>query len=107
MATARGKNSRQSTAKKNRGATPAVSKAPSATEKGETPQSASAAVPRSAQLGLSFEQPMLQLERQIQELVVDCLLFLPRAVAIVDSCYHSAPHCAIGWILSPRAEVHQ
>ena len=169
MATARGKNSRQSTVKKSRGATPVVSKAPGAAEKGETPQPASAAVPRGAQLGLSFEQPMLQLERQIQELVViqeqkgvdynteimrlrDNLTALMKKTydnlsawetvqvarhparpqtrdyidlivkefeelhgdrrygddkAIVDSCYQSAPHCAIRWILSPRAEVHQ
>ena len=71
MATARSKKSRQSTAKKSGGVTPAASKASRAAEKTETPATTSTdAAPRSAQLGLSFEQPMLQLERQIQELVV-------------------------------------
>ena len=72
MATARGKTAKKAPAKKSGSSIPAPKTgAQSEGAKKETPKpTAAAEAPRNAQLGLSFEQPMLQLERQIQELVV-------------------------------------
>ena len=72
MATARGKTEKKSPAKKSGTGISAPKTAapgePTKREPAGTPAAAEA--PRNVQLGLSFEQPMLQLERQIQELVV-------------------------------------
>lgn len=72
MATARGKTEKKFPAKKSGTGISAPKTAapgePTKREPAGTPAAAEA--PRNAQLGLSFEQPMLQLERQIQELVV-------------------------------------
>ena len=72
MATARGKTIKKATAKKaGTGISGHSGTSPKAPAKNAAAKSSDAAdAPRNTQLGLNFEQPMLQLERQIQELVV-------------------------------------